>query len=433
MNNILKFITVFFIVLQAQGQELLTPEEAVSIALKNNYEIRIASNELEIDKEGVSIGNAGMLPAVGAVFNSNNSIQNSSQTRADGNTIELDDARNNNLGYGVVMDWTIFDGFRMFARYDQLKELEKLGEAQLQQTILAKVSDVMITYYDLVQQQQQLTALDSTLVISNQRLTLADNRFTIGKASKLEVLNAQVDLNTDQTMQLRQQELFRNTKIRLNQILARDTKIDFRVIDEIPVEEDLFLPELEKLAMEQNPLLQAQVIANNIAKLELKQVRAGRYPTLVATTGYQFSESESSLGFISFGKSRGFNYGFSARMNLFDGFTQNQNEKIAKIQIENTELVIEQQSLDLQTQLGTAYQTYLTNISLIELERNNEAIAKENLEITMEKFRIGTIPTIEFRTAQLNYINAIVRHSNARFQAKLSEISLREFAGNLTF
>lgn len=433
MNSILRFLTVFLIVLQAHGQELLTPEEAVSIALKNNYEIRIAGNELEIDKEGVSIGNAGMLPAVGAVFNSNNSIQNSSQTRADGNTIELDDARNNNLGYGVVMDWTIFDGFRMFARYDQLKELEKLGEAQLQQTILAKVSDVMITYYDLVQQQQQLTALDSTLVISNQRLTLADNRFTIGKASKLEVLNAQVDLNTDQTMQLRQQELFRNTKTRLNQLLARDTKIDFRVIDEIPVEEDLFLPELEKLAMEQNPLLQAQVIANNIAKLELKQVRAGRYPTIQATTGYQFSESESSLGFISFGKSRGFNYGFSARMNLFDGFTQNQNEKIAKIQVENTELVIEQQSLDLQTQLGTAYQTYLTNISLIELERNNEAIAKENLEITMEKFRIGTIPTIEFRTAQLNYINAIVRHSNARFQAKLSEISLREFAGNLTF
>lgn len=433
MNRFLKLLVVSFIAIQAQGQELLTVEEAVRIALENNYEIRIASNELDIDKEGVSIGNAGMLPTLGAVFNSNNSTQNSSQTRADGNTIELDDARNNNINYGVVMDWTLFDGFRMFARYDQLKELEKLGEAQLQQTILAKVSDVMITYYDLVQQQQQLVALDSTIVISNQRLTLADNRFTIGKASKLEVLNAQVDMNTDQTMQLRQEELFRNTKIRLNQILARDIKNDFRVIDEIPVEEDLFLPELEKLALEQNPLLQAQIIANNIAKLELKQVKAGRYPTIVANTGYQFSESESSLGFISFGKSRGFNYGFSARMNIFDGFNQNQNEKIAKIQIENSELVIEQQELELQSQLGTTYQTYLTNISLIELERNNEAIARENLDITMEKFRIGTIPTIEFRTAQLNYINAIVRHSNARFQAKLSEISLREFAGNLTF
>ena len=433
MNNILKLLAVFFIAFQSQAQELLTVEEAVRIALENNYEIRIASNDLEIDKTGVSIGNAGMLPAIGATANSNNSIQNSSQTRADGNTIELDDALNNNLNYGVVMDWTIFDGFRMFARYNQLKELENLSEAQLQQTILAKVSDVMITYYDLVQQQQQLTALDSTLVISDQRLRLADNRFSIGKSSKLEVLNAQVDMNTDQTMQLRQQELYKNTKIRLNQILARDTKIEFSVIDEIPVDDELFLPVLEELALQQNPLLQAQVIANNIAKLELKQVRAGRYPTLVASTGYQFSESESSLGFISFGKSRGWNYGLSARMNIFDGFNQNQNEQIAKIQIENTELVIEQQTLDLQSQLGTAYQTYITNISLIELERNNEAIAKENLDITMEKFRIGTIPTIEFRTAQLNYINAIVRHSNARFQAKLSEISLKEFAGNLTF
>jgi hypothetical protein len=74
-----------------------------------------------------------------------------------------------------------------------------------------------------VQQQQQLECLDSTIVISNQRLTLAQNRFTIGKASK--VLNAQVDLNTDKVTLLRQKELYSNTKTLLNQILARDTKL----------------------------------------------------------------------------------------------------------------------------------------------------------------------------------------------------------------
>lgn len=79
--------------------------------------------------------------------------------------------------------------------------------------------------------------------------------------------------------------------------------------------------------------------------------------------------------------------------------------------------------------LGTTYQTYLTNISLIELEGNNEAIAKENLDITVEILRIGTIPTIEFRTAQLNYINAKARFSNAKFQAKLSEIILKQLTG----
>src|SRR5690606_23124115 len=153
MNKLLRLFILVLISLPLQAQELLTVEEAVKIALENNYQIRVAQNELDIDREGVSIGNAGMLPTVGIAATNNNSIQNSSQTRADGNLIELDDARNYNLNYGVVLDWTIFDGFRMFARYDQLKELEKLGEAQLQQTILDRVSDVMITYYDLVQQQ----------------------------------------------------------------------------------------------------------------------------------------------------------------------------------------------------------------------------------------------------------------------------------------
>src|SRR5690606_7246865 len=110
---------------------------------------------------------------------SSNSIQSTRQTRADGNIVEVDNARNNNLNYGEVADWTLFDGFRMFARYDQLKELENLGEAELRQTILTRVIDVLITYYDLVQQQQQLAALDSTLVISEQRVELAQNRFTI--------------------------------------------------------------------------------------------------------------------------------------------------------------------------------------------------------------------------------------------------------------
>ena len=120
-------------------------------------------------------------------------------------------------------------------------------------------------------------------------------------------------------------------------------------------------------------------------------------------------------------------------MNLFDGFAQNRNEKIAKIQIENSKIAIEQQSLLLNSELTIAFQTYLTNLELIDLEETNEAIAKQNLSITVDKFRIGTINTLEFRTAQLNYINAKVRYSNAQFQAKLSEIALRELAGNISF
>lgn len=420
---------LFFAFNNVNSQEIISLESAVKLALENNYEIKIASNNSLISTTNVAIGNAGMLPVVSATVAANNRVQNSSQTLQSGIVNSLDNAKNNSLNYGVNLDWTVFDGFKMFAKLDQLKELQKLGETQLKQTILNKISAVTTTYFDLVQQQQQLDALDSTIVISNQRLALAQNRFVIGKASKLEVLNAQVDLNTDQVTLLRQKELYANTKIVMNQILARDTATEFKVNDAIRVDATLLLDNLVSLAENQNPQLVAQIIANKVAELQLKQVKANRYPTVKLSTGYNLSETQASLGFATATSAKGFNYGFSAALNLFDGFAQNRNEKIAQLQIDNSKLTIDQQKLALYSQLATSFQTYLTNLELIRLEDKNEAIAKQNLAITLDKFKIGTITTLEFRTAQLNFVNAKVRNSNAQFQAKLSEIALKELAG----
>ncbi|OYX84073.1 MAG: transporter [Flavobacteriales bacterium 32-34-25] len=438
---VIRSLILFLVcIVKTNAQQVLSIEDALKTALENNYEIKIASNDLKVNQTNNAIGNAGMLPGNAGMLPTltanvvdNNNVQNLSQIRLDGTVNSLDNAKSNSLNYGVSLGWTIFDGMGMFAKKEQLEELQKLGESQLKLSILTKIADVYATYFDLVQQQQQLAALDSTLVISNQRLTLAQNRFSIGKASKLEVLNAQVDLNTDKVTLLKQKELFANTKILLNQILARDTKIDFTVNNIFKVDANLKLDELSNLAQKQNPQLQAQIINKRVAELQLKQVKATRYPTIRINSGYNFTETESSLGFTTQSSARGFNYGFSASLNLFDGFAQHRNEKIAHLAIENAKLQIDQQNLNLETQLATAYQTYLTNLKLIELEKNNETIAKQNLAITLDKFHIGTITTLEFRTAQLNYVNATVRYTNAQFQAKISEIGLKELAGKLDY
>lgn len=432
-------LKVFFLLLLAFGitisgnsQELLTVEDAVKIALENNYDIKIASNDLKIDQQNVSLANAGILPGLSAVVTNTNSILDTKQTQNDGTVRELDGAKNMNLSYGVALNWTVFDGFRMFARYDQLKELQKLGDAELKLAIFTKVSDVISTYYDLAQQKQQLTALDTAIVISNLRVTTADNRYRIGKASKLEVLNAQVDLNTDTTTLLRQKELYANTKIALNELLARPVNTVFEIEEEIKIDESLLLPELMDLAEKQNPQLQTQIINKRVTELQAKQIRANRYPVLSVSSGYNFTRSESSLGFAAHSTGNGLTYGVNASMNIFNGGLQNRNEKIAKLQIENSQILIDQQLQTLRSQLSSFYQTYLTNLQLTKLEAKNEEIAKENMDITLAKFRIGTITPLEFRDAQLNYVNAKVRNSDAQYQAKVSEINLKELAGNLS-
>jgi outer membrane protein len=416
---------------KAQAQEMLTLEEAVRIALERNYNIRIAANNLVIDKNNVNRANAGMIPAVTGNFNNNNTLQNSRQERSDGEITERNGARGSSMNYGVSLNWTIFDGFGMFARYDQLQEFEKLGQANLQLTILTRVSDVISNYFALVQQQQQVKANLAALEISRFRVKTAQSRFEIGKAARLEVLNAQVDLNTDTTNLLRQQELFLNTRVQLNELLAREVQTPFAVADTMLIDDQLVLSQLAGTALQQNPTLQAAAISKRIAQLEMKNVKSARLPRIGVTTGYNFNESQSALGFATHTSGRGLNYGLTASINIFNGFLQRRNERNAAVRISNAELDHDRVAQQVKAQMAVAYQTYQTNLALVKLEASNQQLAKRNLDITLDKFRLGSIAPIEFRDAQLNYLNARLRAYNAQYQAKVAEIALKEIAGNV--
>ena len=253
------------------------------------------------------------------------------------------------------------------------------------------------------------------------------------KASKLELLNAKVDLNTDKSLLIKQKEQFKNTKIRLNELLARNLQIDFTVINDIQFESSLVYEELKELASKQNPQLQAQILSKKIADLNLKQIKGNRYPTIRITSGYNFTRSEASLGFITQSSGQGFVYGITASVPIFNGNLQNNREKTAKFEVENATFLLEQQKLALESQLASFYQSYLTSLELVDLEKQNLEIAQQNLEITLAKFKIGTIIPLEVRAAQQNFIEASVRFSNAKYQTKLSEINLKELSGTLTF
>ncbi|MGX5688826.1 TolC family protein [Arcticibacter tournemirensis] len=417
--------------LTTEAQQLLTLEDAVKIALENNYNIRLSKNNAAISANNVNLAEAGMLPAVTGNLNNNSSIQNSSQTQADGSVRELDRARNSSTSYGVSLNWTVFDGVAMFSIYDELKELKKLGETNMRATVLNTVSDVINNYYNLIRLKQELSATDTAVAISRLRLTTAQNRYKIGKAAKLEVLTATVDLNTDTTNLLRQRDYVRSAKITLNELLARDVNTPFEVTDTIVVDNQLQYDRLQQLSSQQNPAIQTAFINERIARLNLKQVKANRYPVIGLATGYNFSRSHSELGFARDSRGRGLTYGVTASVNIFNGFLQRRYEKNAEIQIDNANLEYERQKQNINAQLLSAYQTYQTNLELVKLEKSNQDVAKQNMDITLAKFRLGSVTPVEFREAQRNYLDASVRFTDAQYQAKAAEIALKELAGSI--
>lgn len=431
-SKLICILSLVFSIGTNQAQEVLTLESAIRTSLENNYNIRITKNQTEIDRNNVSLANAGILPVVGADLANNRSIQETRQTQSDGSVREVKDARNSNLNYGIGLDWTIFDGFAMFANYDRLKELQKLGETNMKATIQNTVSDVVNNYYYLIRLQKETDATDTAVAISRLRLNTAENRYKIGKAAKLEVLNATVDLNTDTTNLLRLRDLVRARKITLNELLARDVNTDFIIRDSIVTDPSLKFDQLLNLSSQQNPVIQTAFINERIARLNLKQVKATRYPTLGVNTGYNFTQSHSELGFARDAKGQGFTYGLTASVNIFNGFLQKRNEKNAQIEIENAQLDYNRLKQNITAQLSSAYQTYLTNLQLVGLEKSNQNVAKQNMDITLAKFRLGSVTPVEFREAQRNYLEASVRFTDSEYQAKQAEIALKELAGNLT-
>lgn len=434
MKKIILYIYFFCLCCYSlTAQELLTLEKAIAIALENNYAIKIAKNEAKIGELNNAIGNAGMLPNINAVFTKNNNILNTIQTQVGGTQRIMDGAKNMNMNYGVVLDWTLFDGMRMFARKERFENLEKQGEANLKRTIYTKVSDVYRVYYDIVQQQQQLQAIDTAISISKQRVTLLKNKFSIGKVSKLEVLNSEVDLQADESLKIQLQTTLKASKIKLNELLARDLKLDFMVNEVIKYDPSINYDELVSLAQKQNPELQAQILLKKLADINLKEIKGTRYPTIRVTSGYNFTRSEASLGFVTQSTGNGFVYGINASLPIFNGNSQNRNEKTAKLGIENAQFTLEQLKQTISSQLAITFENYQAQLKLVQLEEKNVALAKQNLDITLAKYKIGTLTPIELRTAQQNYIDVLVRFSNAQYLTKIAEINLKELAGVLNW
>ena len=431
MKSLLVLLVSLFCTCEIYSQSRLGLEEAIAIALKNNYSILMVEKQSEIAKNNVSWGEAGMLPRISADVSTAAGIQNTTQTLLSGETRDLRGANSRNSAYGVNLQWTLFDGMQMFVRYEQLKQLDALGEAQYRAEVLQTVADVMQVFYQSVLQKQLIQATEAAIELSQFRMKTAVNRYEIGRSSKLEVLTAQVDLNTDTTNLLRQQDVYRQLQVQLNTLLARDVQTDFEVEDQYEIDQGLLYASISTQARQLNPEVQAAVLSMRIQQLELQRIKGARYPVVTVNSAYTRSQSQTELGFSTKSRNQGLNLGLAASLNVFNGGSQRRSERNAQMELDRSVLQVDQMRNQLDGQVRNAHQTYLMNLELLRLEESNEKIAKQNLDITLEKFKIGSIAPLEFREAQRNYVEANARFSEARYQAKNAEIVLKQLAANL--
>jgi outer membrane protein len=414
-------------------QDSLTVEQAVAYALRNNYDIQLSKQDSALAALNYLYRNAAFYPRLNGNGTYLTNVNNQRQTLADGSEKERSGIRSNNLTAAISLNWTVFDGFRMFLLRNQLDIAVEQGNLVVKSTVINTVASVITTYYDIVRQQQQLKNVEEQMALATDRLKLAQYRFDVGAGIKPDVLQAQIDFNNSKAAQLNQLALIDQRRQALNQLMNTAPSVDYKVSDTIPVRNDFLLANL--LSNLSTPELQLSRANIRAAELNVRLAKALRYPTVSLTSAYNFARTSNNQVINAFSPlfnlNRGFNYGVTASIPIFNGFTVRQQIAQAQLAVRFQELQYQSQTALLNTNLTIAFRSYEAQRQIVTTLDSSVGLARENLFIERERYRLGRTTFIELRQAEENVSTTLTNLINARYNLKAAETELLRLRGEL--
>lgn len=416
----------------AGAQLQFTLKNVIDTAMLNNFDIQIARNYTEIARMNNSFGMAGGLPTVNATAGDNLSLSNIDQKFADGTASNVTNRGQNDFNAGINAGIVLFNGFRITATHERLKRLEELSEIQLNQQIQNIMADIMVTYYDIVRQQNYLKIIENTLEVSNQKLEILDVKNKVGMADAAEMLQAQSDVNSAEQQLELQKLLIEQNKSDLLQLISARKQHSFQISDSIQVDRTLQLDSILGSLNRNTQLLTAEQQIQVNEQL-VKEVSAQRYPSVKLNAGYDYYQADINSGNTLLNRNYGPSAGLSLQIPIFNGTIYKTQADIARINVTNARLEKENLTYSLQTQATKLYRSYSTTLKQIELQKDNFAMNKKLLSVVMQQFHLGQATILDVKAAQTSFENAAYLLVNLTFSAKVAEIELKQLTYSLDY
>lgn len=229
----------------------------------------------------------------------------------------------------VEANWLVFDGFRMFARRDQLQHLAQLSRLETKYYIEQTIADIAFLFYQLVKEKTLLESSRESLSVSDFRLALEAEKRAIGAGNALLYHQALIDFNADSSLVAHHKMVIRELQIQINRLINADPEsiIQPEGYTMSPSEMQRRSALLQK-AVENNKELQMEKLNELITDSELRMERSVRYPQISLFANYAYGKQTNEVGFVESSKAYGGQYGVRIRFNLFDGGQQNTRSKI---------------------------------------------------------------------------------------------------------
>ena len=431
-----RIYTLFTFLLLTQvnlfAQEVIDEKVVIQQTLSNNFEILLSENSTAIDRNNISLGNAGMLPTLDVVgdYSKNNNVRFEGFSSQRDSTIVVDNVRSSSYGVEARLNWVLFDGTKMFVTYEKLSRISEKSQWETKTLVENKLAEALTAYYRLVNEKSKVQVLKDAVALSSERLKIAKEKYEVGTFSRTDYLSAQIDLNTDRSNLILQQSVFEEAKVRMNQIMANPAQTELSIADStFRINKKFTIEKLRDKLNADNYALIASRIGLAIAEREKREIQTELLPQISFQAAAGLGGSQNPVGFFQTTDTRSYNYGFTASWRIFDGFNKNRRIQNAIINEENQQVSLNSLKNELLGQLETNFVYYQNRVQLIGLELENVKIAKENAALSFERFESGQANSLELREAQLNAVTAAGRLLNALFQAKIAEIEILRITG----
>ena len=437
MQKLTSLFLVFCFVLvastSANAQKNLSLNEAIQTALKNSYDIQLVENNLSIAKNNNNIGVAGGLPTITNNSSNNNTLTTINQTFPDANrNTSRNGVDGSSLNSAVNASMILFNGYRVQATKSRLESLQTQNKFLLESQLLNTISTVMQQYYNVVRQQAFLKTIQKSIEASQQRLDIVKTRQQIGVANQTDLLQSNIDLNALIQAAQNQFLIIDQAKADLLNTIVMPASTPVMINDSIEVDNQIMLSVVEE-KMKNHPLLQSAQQLININQFLEKETKSLTYPTLRASTGFNYNSNKSAAGFILLNESYGPFLGVNLSIPIYSGGANKRaiknasiNTNTAKIQLQNTEQ-------NLTTELFKTYQSYKNSLKQTPIEIQNFEMSQSLLDLVMQKYQLGQATMVDVKQAQQSFETAGFRLVSLRFNAKIAEIELKRLSNQLTF
>jgi outer membrane protein TolC len=408
----------------ARAGEIISLEEAVALAKKQNPEIVIARKQVEAARGGVIEARSGYLPSVVSTgLLRKRAEQEQSRLRQDDYNVSL------RVVQGVYTGGAVGGNVAIARLIEEKRDLELAA-------IVDRVAmDLRIAYYELLLNRAKIGVREQSVRVMQDELKTQQERLAAGTVGQLNVRRAEVSLANERPELFDAQARLQNSYLRVNELCGIDTGPKSRVPHLELGDELRYLPRHPDLneclahATTIRPEIRARQIDIAIEDQQAIVDRSETRPRVDVFTGYEvYSERDPQLG-PEF--NHGYVVGLNASWHLFDGYATRGRLQATRARREAAEQALLATQRTIESEVRSAFFDLQQADRVLESETENVQGASESLEIARSNLGAGlgsqldvlqaTSDVTRTRTTRLN---AIYLHNVAL--AKLARATARE-------